>query len=319
MIQNSIADADLIRHLDTLEHDGMSVFVMADGKFRGAFFNGTRFINQMRANHKLGILETMILGQAYLCTALMIPTMKGRGRLTFRYDTNGPAAGFSVEADSRGAVRGYLLQNTIPVDKPLESWDLSPFFGPGTLSVTRYNENDRAPQTGSVEIKYRNIAKDLTWYFAQSEQIRTAFNTGIQFDKQGRVVGAGGMFLQAMPPQGGFMQKEAESDAQAYDDLLGAVEHAFQAAPSYGQWFAEKGTRDDIIYGLFRDFSPTTVLERDIVFDCTCSQEKYRNAILSLGAEELADIQANDPDPLEVICHNCGSIYRIPKSSLVKA
>ena len=314
MIKAEIKDKELLQHLDSIEKDGMSIFVMAEGRYRGAFFNGTRFINQMRANHNLGILETLVLGQGALCAALMIPTIKGMGRLVFRYDTNGPAAGFVVEADSAGGVRGYLLQDPIPIDKPLESWDLSPFFGPGVLTVTRINEGAREPQIGAVEIQHKNIAQDLTWYFAQSEQINTAFNTSIQFDKEGRVIGAGGMFIQKMP---GFGGKRSETFADmSEEDLTLAVEHAFGAAPSYGQWFAEKGNREDIIYGLFRNFNPSTVLARDITFSCPCSQERYTQAIKNLGKEELEDVKAKDPDPLEVVCHNCGSVYYIPKASL---
>src|SRR5574344_1599678 len=186
MITAEITDSDLVAKINSIEKDGMTMFVMADGQFRGAFYNGTRMVNQMRANHHLGILETLVLGQAELCAALLIPTMKGREHLTFRYDTNGPAAGFSVEADSTGYVRGYLLQNPIPISTPLDSWDLAPFLGPGTLSVSRFPEGAKEPQTGTVEIQHKNIAKDLTWYFQQSEQIHSAFNTSIKFDKKGR-------------------------------------------------------------------------------------------------------------------------------------
>ena len=348
MIKAEIADKELLAHLSTIEKDGMSIFVMADGRIRGALFNGSRFVNDMRAQHKLGILETMILGQACLCGALMIPTMKGREHLTFRYDTNGPAAGFSVEADSAGTVRGFLMQNPVPVEKPLESWDLSPFFGPGTVTITRMQEGNKVPQTGTTEILFRNIAQDLTWYFQQSEQIQTAFNTSILMDRAGRVTGAGGLFLQVMPDVGGKLSEKLKEraakkksgaqdsnnipdannapDATAdtpqtaadtsSDELLERVEAAFRAAPPLGQWFTEKGDRDDIIYGLFREFSPSVVLERDILFDCPCSQDVFIRHIRSLGGAELADIKKNGPNPLEIVCHNCGSVYRIPVSEL---
>ena len=327
---------------------------MAGGRIRGALFNGSRFVNDMRAQHNLGILETMILGQACLCGALMIPTMKGREHLLFRYDTNGPAAGFSVEADSAGTVRGFLLQNPVPVEKPLENWDLSPFFGPGTVSVTRMQEGNKVPQTGTTEIMFRNIAQDLTWYFQQSEQIQTAFNTSILMDRAGRVTGAGGLFLQVMPEVGGKLsaklaeraaekrkagvssdaaqvaasvQPDDESgvgatnataapSATTDDELLDRVEAAFRAAPPLGQWFSEKGDREDIIYGLFREFSPSVVLDRDIIFDCPCSKEVFKRHVQNLSAAELADIKKNGPDPLEIVCHNCGSVYRIPVSEL---
>ena len=315
MIKKEITDLDLIEKLNGIEKDGMSVFVMAEGRLRGALFHGTRFVNDLRAQHNLGILETMVLGQAALCGALLIPTMKGRGRMIYRYDTNGPAVGFSVEADSTGFVRGYLLQNPIPVYKPLESWDLAPFFGEGTVSVTRVNEGDKAPHTGTVDIAYKNIAKDLAYYFEQSEQTKTAFHTSIQMDKNGRVIGAGGLFLQVMPDFGGKTQ-DGEFAKMTEEELILHAENAFKACPSLGQWFSEKGNAEDIIYGLFREFKPVVPVVRDIVFDCPCNRESYVNRVRSLSKDELEDIKKNGPDPIQVICHNCGSVYSIPVSEL---
>ncbi len=324
MIKAPIADKDLIAHLNSIHKDEMTMFILAGGRVRGAFLNGTVLVNQMRANHRLGILETLVLGQAELCAALMIPTMKGREHISVHYESNGPAVGFGVEADSSGYVRGHLLQNPIPVEKPLENWDLSPFFGKGTVTVRRMGEGMKAPQVGMTEIVYRNIAKDIAHYFAQSEQINTAFNTSIQFDSKGRVVGAGGMFLQAMPRSGGYdllKPEQVENDIDHRDDedelLLAKVENAFKAMPSIGKCFAEGGDMEDVIHGLFREFNPETVLSRDIRFDCPCSMEHYAAQIRHLPRVELDDIIANDSDPLEVVCHNCGSVYRIPKSLLV--
>ena len=323
MIKAEITDKDLLAHLGKIHKDEMTMFVMADGRFRGAFFNGSRLVNQMRAQHKLGILETMILGQAILSAALLIPTMKGREHLTFRYDTNGPAAGFSVEADSSGYVRGYLLQDRIPLDKPLENWDLSPFFGDGTLTISRIGEGWKQAQTGTVEIMYKNIAKDLAWYFAQSEQVHTAFNTSVQFDKEGRVTGAGGMFLQHVPGAGGKSKVSAQTENSGSEekkaeeeDLIRRAENAFRAMPSIGKWFADGGDMEDVIYGLFREFNPTAVLNRDIIFDCPCSMEGFASHIKHLPLSEVEDIIKRDPDPIEVICHNCGSLYHISKEML---
>lgn len=322
MIRQKIFDEELLAQLKNVEPDGMTVFVAADGMFRGAFYNGTRMVNQMRAQHNLGILETMILGQAMLCTALMIQTMKGREHLTFRYDTNGPAAGFSVEADSSGYVRGYIFQDKIPIDHEITNWDLTEFFGYGTVTITRDTEGQKEPHTGTTEIRFRNIAKDLAWHFAKSEQINTAFNTGIQFDKKGRVVGAGGLFMQALPAMGGISSKGAplpnSADANSeHDELIERAERAFGSAPSLGQWFSEGGKRNMLIKNLFREFEPKIVLERDVIFDCPCSAQGFAGSIKNLGKAEVQDILENDKDPLEVSCKNCGSVYEIPKSMLM--
>lgn len=323
MIKAEINDKNLLEHLDRIHEDEMTMFVMADGQFRGAFFNGTRLVNQMRAQHDLGILETMILGQAMICAALLIPTMKGREHITFRYDVNGPAAGFSVEADSTGYVRGYLMQNQIPIDKPLESWDLSPFLGDGTVTISRIGEGMKAAQVGTTEILYKNIAMDLAHYFAQSEQIHTAFNTSVHFDEKGRVIGAGGMFLQHIPSAGGKSKITAQTSAQAQEEikhaediLIQKVENAFRAMPSIGKWFADGGDMEDVIYGLFREFNPQAVLNRKIVFDCPCSLEQYVQHVKHLPQAELKDIIEKDPEPIEVVCHCCGSRYKITKEML---
>lgn len=314
-----IADKELVEKINALPKDEMAVFVMADGRIRGALFHGTRFVNQMRAQHNLGILESLVLGQASLCAALMIPLMKGQEHLCWKYDVDGPAAGFSVEADSTGYVRGFLYNEHIPVDKPLENWDLKPFLGTGSMSVSRIHKEDSAPHISTVEVNSGNIAEDLAWYYKQSEQISTAFNTGIQFDRQGRVIGAGGMFLQVMPETGGKnnsgASKSSSSDAEADGQFLARVEMAFKTAPSLGQWFSEGGKIEDIVYGLFREFTPSIVLRRDIRYDCPCSEETFANYIKMLPKQERDDI-LRKKEPLEIQCRNCGSVYTISVEKL---
>ena len=315
MIYAPIEDTALQQHLDKLEKDELHIFTADDG-----LFHGTRFVNRIRAQHRLGILETLVLGQAGLCAALMIQTMKGRETLQLRYETDGPATGFSVEADSRGFVRGYLLQNPIPIDAPLESWDLAPFFGNGTLSVTRFPEADHAagrePQRSIVEIKYRNIAKDLAWYFQQSEQLYTAFNTSIRFDSIGRVVGAGGFFIQRMPAAGGTRRGRQSKTEEEIEDAVTNMERAFTACPPLGDWFAEGGNCEDIIFGLLREFNPQAVAARNITFDCPCSKEYYLEAMRKLPQAELENLKETADDPLEIVCRNCSSVYTIPLAEL---
>lgn len=315
-----LQDKELLAHIESLPKDEMSIFVMAEGRIRGALFHGTRFVNQARLQHNLGILETMVFGNAALCGALMIPTMKGQEHIVWRYEVDGPAKGFNIEADSTGYVRGFLLNERIPVDKPLENWNLAPFLGCGTMTVTTIRPNEKNHQESTVQIDSLNIAKDLAWYYKQSEQISTAFNTSIQMDKSGRVTGAGGMFLQVMPEIGGTKSggsiKNSSANTKADEELLDRAELAFKTAPSLGQWFSEKGTHEDIIYGLFREFKPSIALKRSIKFDCPCNKEYFLNHIKHLPSSELEDIRKNGPNPLEVRCNNCGSSYLINTSEI---
>lgn len=322
MIKAEITDKELLTHLNSLEEDKLRIFTMADGRVRGALFHGTRFVNQLRAQHNLGILETYILGQAALCGALTIPMMKDMEHTAIKFECNGPAEGYAIEADSTGYVRGYLYNDHIPVTKALENWDLGPFLGDGNITFSRIHKDDKYPQNSTVEVSGTNIAKDFASYFAQSEQCNTAFNSSIQFDTKGRVVGAGSMYIQIMPKTGGTAgigsqvdshQEESEDD----EELLRKVENAFRACPSIGLLYSEKEVdSEDIILGLFREFNPTITLKRDIIVDCKCNETFYLNYIKNLPKEQIEDFKINGPDPLEIQCRNCGSIYRIPLSKI---
>ncbi len=322
MIKAEITDKTLTEHLSKIEEDKLRIFTMVDGRIRGALFHGTRFINQMRAQHNLGILETYILGQASLCGALTIPMMKDMEHTLIRFEGTGSADGYTVEADSTGSIRSYLEQEHIPLDKPLENWNLKPFLGAGNLTFSRIHKDDKYPQSSTVDVDGENIAHDFASYFAQSEQINTAFNSSIQFDKEGRVVGAGAMYIQVMPKTGGTAELGSQVDSHAEEDadeeeLLRKVENAFKACPSIGLLYSESEVdSEDIILGLFREFQPTITMKRDIIYECPCSKDYFLNHIRGLPAKDLEDIRKNGPDPLEITCRKCGSVYHIPVSEI---
>ena len=133
--------------------------MLADGRIRGAVIHGSHMIDEMRLNHELGILETLILGHAYLSISLLTANMKGPDRISLRIECSGPIQGLSVEANAFGEVRGYLKVNPIPIEKPLESFDTAPFFGTGFLIVTRYPAHAKQPYEGRVKLEYGSIAR----------------------------------------------------------------------------------------------------------------------------------------------------------------
>lgn len=199
MIKKNIYGDDLKARLLAGTNDRMYNFILAGGKIRGAVQHCTRVINEMRANHELGILETLVLGHAYIGCCLLSANLKGNDLISMSIDCSGPIKGLSVEANAYGEVRGYLKKNPIPVESPLKDFNLSPFFGAGFLTITKYLEDAKKPFSSKVELKYGNIAQDLAYYYFTSEQIPTVFDLSIKFDSNGNVIGAGGLFLQIMP------------------------------------------------------------------------------------------------------------------------
>ena len=175
-------------------------------------------------------------------------------------------------------------------------------FGPGALTVTRI-DGDSEPSVGSVPLRAGNINKDLTHYFLESEQTRTAIDSGIFFTKEGIPHGAGALLLQALPG--------------ADEAFLAAVEARLSSLPPLGFWFAGGGTRDNLISSIFGDLGAARMAESGFGFDCPCSRGRFLGHIASLDKALLRDILENGPWPLETICHYCSSTYRFDRGELV--
>jgi molecular chaperone Hsp33 len=274
-------------------------FLLADGTIRGVIMHGTRMVNEMRANHELGILETLVLGRAYLGAGLMSADLKSIDRISLKIDCSGPIKGLVVEANAYGEVRGFLKQVPIPISKPMESYDLSPFFGAGFLEVTKHLEDAKQPFTGKIALEYGNIALDLASYYLTSEQIPTAFNLSIKFDKQGMVTGAGGLFLQAMPDAG--------------DELAADLEQRVSHLPSLGEKFAENADPESLVQEVFKKHSPRFLANRRIEFMCHCNKKRLQKYLTMLPHDDIKDIHQNGPFPLEMRCHLCNTAYEFSK------
>jgi molecular chaperone Hsp33 len=300
MIRASIDDDALNARLCSISPDGITVFTLGGGRVRGELLHGTAMVNQMRANHELGSLETMVLGQAFLGAALMGATLKGGDRMILRVEGDGPAEGFSVEAWAEGAVRGKLYRSPIVLEGP--SPGASALFGSGHLSVTRFSGTSPQPFVGSVALRSGSLAKELASYYLESEQTRTAFAIDIEFDEAGRAIGAGAVFFQALPG--------------ADDEFLARVEESLNTLPPLGAYFASGGKRDAFLEAELHDLFPEVLGEKGVAFGCPCSRERFASFFVSAEGGLLADLAENGPWPVETICHNCGSAYYFSKEEL---
>lgn len=292
----------LKEQLQASRRDRLYNFLLAGGTIRGCVVNGTRMVNEMRWNHELGILETLALGHAYLGAALMSSSLKGNDRLGLQIECSGPIKGLSVEANAFGEVRGYLKQVPIPIDRPLESFDLSPFFGAGFLTVTRYPEDAKQPFTGKVMLEYGRLAKDLAVYHLKSEQIPTAFNLSVQFDRHGEVLGAGGLMLQAMPG--------------ADDTVLSRIEEKVQSLESIGVMANDATFPEQWLNQNFSLFSPKLIQDRGVEFMCHCNPKRIAGMISMLKLEDLEDMAENGPFPMEIRCHYCNTVYGFSREEM---
>jgi molecular chaperone Hsp33 len=270
-------------------------YLLADETVRAVMLNATRMVNEMRWNHELGVLETLALGHAYMGAALMSVNLKGNDRISLQIECSGPIKGLSVETNAYGEVRGYLKQVPIPLTQPVESFNLSPFFGAGFLSVTKYPEDAKQPFVGKVMLEHGSLAKDLAVYHLKSEQIPTAFTLSIKFDKEAEVLGAGGMMFQALPG--------------AENQVLAELEQRIGALPSMGEAVGEPDFPQQWVDEHFKDFGPRELGQRGVEFMCHCSPKRIRQMLLMLKPEDLDEMASNGPFPIQIRCHYCNTSY----------
>lgn len=282
--------------------DRLHTFLLAEGAVRGVILHATRMVNEMRANHELGILETVVLGRAYVGAALMSAALKGRDRLSLRIDCSGPIQGLVVEANAYGEVRGYLKRVPIPLAEPPQDFDLARFFGAGLLTVTRFLAEAKSPFSGQVELRYGNLALDLAHYHLVSEQIPTAFDLSIHFDREGDVAGAGGLLLQTMPG--------------ASEGLAAELERRIYALPSIGEAFGAGMDPEALVREAFSEHRPRFIGARGVEFMCHCNRERLRGVLALLPLPELEELRDQGPFPVEMRCHHCNTRYAFAREEI---
>ncbi len=302
MIQAKIEDKKLIDHLARMKPDGISIFTLEHDSIRGAIVSGTAMVNQMRVNHGFGPLETLVLGHAYLAASLLSVTIKGEDRISIRAEGSGPARGYSVECTARGEVRGRLFGGPLGIADAQGKLDTAPLMGTGSLSLTRFMQGHTEPVTGTAAMRSGRLAEDLAWYYHTSEQTRTSFSLGIHFDAEGRVLGAGGMFLQALPG--------------AVDEELERMERLVYSMPPLGETFSDGSARMDVMLRMFPFFDLNMMDERKTDFFCGCTKERLAAYLSSMEKAELDDMAKNGPFPVNITCHNCGSVYAYGQGEL---
>jgi molecular chaperone Hsp33 len=302
MIKKKIDDATVLEQLERLPEDSRYIYTLDEGKFRLTAVQCTTMVNQVRANFGLGFLETWVLGQAYIAGGLLASEVKGNDRITLSVQCGGPIKGFTVEAWACGAVRGYLHDAPIKLDKPLEGNDLNMLYGPGFLSITKMIEGSKTPFQGDVMMEYGDLAKDLALYYQQSEQTPTVFSLSLKFDKEGRLMGAGGFFVQVLP--------------NCPEDDLKRLEALLPRLPYVGKSISQGTDMKEYVAEVFSEFHPEFLSAAPVGFSCPCTRGHFLAHLKGLAQDEKDSILKDDKYPVTVSCVNCGTDYSFSKEEL---
>lgn len=267
----------------------------AQGQIRAFAATTKVLVEKARENHNTSPVATAALGRLLTGAVMMGVMMKGdRDILTLQVRGDGPLKGITVTADSKGRVKGYVIQPEVLL--PANSagkLDVGGAVGQGYLQVIK-DLGLKEPYSGQVELQTGEIGDDLTYYFATSEQVPSSVGLGVLMEKNNTVKQAGGFILQLMPFTG--------------DEVIEKLENNLAHVTSVTSMLEEGCTPEMILErlldGLDVEFNDTIPAE----FYCNCDKQRVAKALISIGRKELQSMIA-DGEPVELKCHFCGSSY----------
>lgn len=252
-------------------------------------------VEQGRKIHNTSPVATAALGRLLTAGAMMGSMMKGnKDVLTLQIECGGPIGGVTVTADANANVKGYVNQPNviIPANKD-GKLDVSGAIGPGFLNVIR-DIGMKEPYNGQVHLVSGEIAEDLTYYYATSEQIPSSVGLGVLLDKENFVKQAGGFIIQVMP--------------FAEDEVIDKVEESLKHIHSVTSLLEQGMTPEDMLHHLLGDLDLEILDRMPAQYACNCSKERVAKAIASIGRADLEDmIEAGET--IETNCQFCGSHY----------
>ena len=274
----------------------------ADHSIRAFAITSKNIVEEARKDHNTSPVITAALGRLLSGAAMMGTLMKGeKDLLTVQIQCQGPAQGLTVTADSAGHVKGFprVADVALPPNA-LGKLDVGGALGLGVMSVIK-DIGLKEPYVGQIALQTGEIAEDLTYYFATSEQVPSAVGLGVLVDVDGSVKQAGGFIIQLMP----FTP----------DEVVDALEKKISEIASVTEMLEEGNTPEQILELLLGDLGLEINDTIPTGFHCNCDKERVEKAIISIGKQEIADMIA-EGKPIEVKCQFCNKAYHFDMEDL---
>lgn len=267
----------------------------ADNQIRVFAATTRALVEEARKAHNTSPVATAALGRLLTGGVMMGSMMKGdKDLLTLQIQCNGPIKGLTVTADSQGNVKGYAYNPNVmlpPSDKG--KLDVGKALDLGVLSVIK-DMGLKEPYMGQTQLVSGEIAEDLTYYFATSEQVPSAVALGVLMNKDNTVKRAGGFIIQLMPFAEDGLAEKLEEKLKNMEPITALLEKGM--------------TPEDIIDCVLGEFGVEIMDTLPAQFYCNCTKERVEKAIVSVGAKELNEM-IQEGKPIEVNCHFCNKNY----------
>ena len=267
----------------------------AHGQVR-AFAATTRdMVEYARQAHNTSPVVTAALGRTLTGGVMMGSMMKGeKDLLTIKIEGDGPIGSILVTADAAGHVKGYAQNPQVmlpPNDKG--KLDVAGAVGIGVLSVIK-DIGLKEPYVGQTILVTSEIAEDLTYYFATSEQVPSAVGLGVLMNKDNTVRQAGGFIVQVMP--------------FAEEATIAKLEENVQKIQSVTTLLEQGHTPESLLEKVLEGFDVEINDTMSTQFHCNCCRERVEKALISIGRKELNEMIQEGKD-IEMNCHFCNKNY----------
>lgn len=276
-----------------------------DGAIRIFVAVTTDLVNEAHKIHNTSPVATAALGRTLTAAALMGQGLKNEtDSVTIQFRGDGPIGNIVAVTDSSSRVRGYVVNPY--VDLPLNKkgkLDVGGAVGKGYLHIIR-DLSMKEPYSGQVPIITGEIAEDITYYYAKSEQIPTAIGLGVLVGTDNNAINSGGFMIQLMP--------------EATEDVAARIEDRMRDIKPITEMLSEGMTAEDILFYLTEGFD--MLVQNQTVepkYQCKCSQKRMHDAVVSIGKKEISKIIEED-GKCEVECQFCNSKYVFGKEELEK-
>jgi len=272
-----------------------------NGQVRAYAAKTTETVGEAQARHFTWPTASAALGRAMTAGVMMGAMLKGEEKLTIKIEGGGPIGAILVDSNGKGEVRGYVTNPQTHFDlNEKGKLDVRRAVGTeGTLTVVK-DIGLRDFFTGQVPIVSGELGEDFTYYFVTSEQTPSSVGVGVLVNPDNTILAAGGFILQLMPG--------------AEEETISALENRLKSIPPISKLIQQGLTPEEILSELLGD--DMKILEKlPVSFTCTCSKERFADAIIGLGAEEIQDM-IDTEGKAEAQCHFCNEKYHYSKEEL---
>ncbi|EOS82107.1 hypothetical protein C817_00022 [Dorea sp. 5-2] len=267
----------------------------ADHQIRAFAATTKQVVETARQRHNTSPVATAALGRLLSAGAMMGSMMKNdTDVLTLQIRSGGPIEGITVTADSHANVKGYVGNPDVLLPPKNGKLDVGGAVGVGLLQVIK-DMGLKEPYSGQTVLVSSEIAEDLTYYFANSEQVPSSVGLGVLMEKDNTVRCAGGFIIQMMP--------------FAEEKTVCRLEENLKKVSSVTSLLDQGYTPEQMLEVLFEDLGLVITDTLPTQFSCNCSKKRVEQAVVSIGRKEI-EAMIRDGEDIEVKCHFCNTAYQ---------